>query len=92
MDSSVRGRHPGTARTARVQQGMPVLAGVRAGRRGRFDVTGPGGGLGAYSRACLGSIGISRAAPSARCFAFRPIVEVPQQRSYWFCQSVRNAS
>lgn len=46
----------------------------------------------AYSTTCLGSIGISRAVFSPRCSALNCRVTVPQQRSYWFCQSVMNMS
>jgi hypothetical protein len=53
---------------------------------------GPEGACGAYSRACRGSTGISRAAFSARSSAFICRPAVPQQRSYWFCQSVMNVS
>lgn len=46
----------------------------------------------AYSRTCLGSIGISRAVFSARFSALNCRAAVPQQRSYWFCQSAMNVS
>lgn len=85
---SARARHGPAAGAPRTRVIIPGQSRERRSPAHRGDRAAGN----AYSLTCFGSIGISRAVFSARFSAPSFSVAVPQQRSYWFCQSVMNAS